>query len=312
MVIRVGDQYFCYFTGHDPGAPAPCKIYCRTSSDLVNWSRPVAVAWGGSAGEGNWSAECPFVVERDGAYTLFRTSSYRPPLTHVYRSVDPLDFGLDMDDKKIGTIAVAAPEIVRLGDDWFITSVHDLEGGIQIAPLEWRPEKEVPESPVFFERFDVIWDFEDGTLQGWEARGEAFARQPTYTEGSQVRGQLVAPSGHWYVGGYEDRTSPADPANRTVGDAPVGELVSPLFELPAGRLAFRIGGGQDRERLYLALELAESGEEVLRATGAGDNRLRRVAWDVSPWARQLARLRLVDRSSEAWGHLNLDEIAIQH
>jgi len=84
-----------------------------------------------------WSAECPHVVFREGYYYLFRTTSYRKPLTHVYRSKDPMDFGLDSDAKKIGTIAVAAPEVVSDNGRDYISSVHDLNGGVQLMRLAW-------------------------------------------------------------------------------------------------------------------------------------------------------------------------------
>lgn len=310
MVIRIGDRFLCYYTGHDEGERAPCKIYCRSSDDLVTWSEPVAVCWGGSAGSGNWSAECPFVVARGGWFYLFRTSSYGEPVTHVYRSADPLDFGRGDDSKKIGTIAVAAPEVVQDGERTWITSVHDLRGGIQSAPLEWRAEEEVPGTAAFVEAGEVLFDFEDGSLEGWEVIGEAFDGQPTFAEGPMVRGRLVAPSGHYFIGGYEKRPGPEAPAGETVGDAPVGELVSPPFELTGTTLTFLLGGGQDREKLYLVLETVD-GEELLRATGGGTNRMARIAWDVSKWTGQSVRLRLVDHSSDSWGHLNLDDVRIR-
>jgi len=68
---------------------------------------------------------------------LFRTSNYASRLTHVYRSSDPLDFGRDEDSKYIGTIPVAAPEIVESEGRSYISSVHDLRGGIQLARLRW-------------------------------------------------------------------------------------------------------------------------------------------------------------------------------
>ena len=91
-----------------------------------------------SAGDGMWSAECPHVVRREGYFYLFRTTSYRKPLTHVYRSTDPMDFGLGDDSKKIGTIAVAAPEVVSWQGRDYISSVHDLKGGVQLTRLDWK------------------------------------------------------------------------------------------------------------------------------------------------------------------------------
>lgn len=139
MVIRIGDLYYCYYTGHDTGLRKPCKVYCRTSEDLHHWSDYRPVSWGGhSSGAGPWSAECPFVVERDGWYYLFRTSEYAPPArTHVYRSQAPLDFGLGHDEKWVTTLRVAAPEIVQDGDQYYISTVEDLKGGVRLARLKW-------------------------------------------------------------------------------------------------------------------------------------------------------------------------------
>ena len=113
---------------------------CRTSKDLLNWSEHTIVSEGGSAGDGPWSAECPFVVFLDGYYYLFRTSSYVPPVTHVYRSEDPLSFGRDDDSKKIGIIAAAAPEIIKAGGQYYISSTADYQG-ICVSKLSWKREK---------------------------------------------------------------------------------------------------------------------------------------------------------------------------
>jgi len=139
MVILVDGLFYCYYTGHDTGQRQPCKIYCRTSDDLIHWSDYVVVNWGGSGGDGLWSAECPHVVARNGFYYLFRTSRYAPPaVTHVYRSHDPLDFGRGDDSRKIGTLQVAAPEVVIVGDEMYISSVEDLRGGVQLCRLGWE------------------------------------------------------------------------------------------------------------------------------------------------------------------------------
>ncbi len=139
MVLRVGNQWVCYYCGHDTGKRRPCKVYARTSDDLIHWSSYRDVSWGGfTSGTGFYSTECPFVVYLDGYYYMFRTSEYRPPArTHVYRSPDPFDFGLGTDEKWITTLRVAAPEIVQLSDQYYISSVEDLKGGIQLFKLRW-------------------------------------------------------------------------------------------------------------------------------------------------------------------------------
>lgn len=139
MVIRIGDQWVCYYTGHDKGMRRPCKIYARTSTDLIHWSDYREVAYGGFAsGTSYWSAECPFVIFKDGYYYLFRTSEYASPArTHVYRSLDPFDFGLGNDSKLVTTLRIAAPEIIQKDGVEYISTVEDLKGGIQLSKLRW-------------------------------------------------------------------------------------------------------------------------------------------------------------------------------
>lgn len=140
MVLAIGGVYHCYYSGHDVGRYHTGKVYVRTSTDLCHWSAPREVSWGGrNSGAGPWSAECPFVVERDGLFYLFRTSEYAPiARTHVYCSADPYDFGCGHDAKWITTLRVSAPEVLQVGDAWYITSVEDLAGGVQLARLEWQ------------------------------------------------------------------------------------------------------------------------------------------------------------------------------
>lgn len=139
MVIKIVDLWHCYYCANDLGRRRPNKNYVRTSSDLIHWSDYREVSWGGfTSGAGPVSAECPFVVALDGYYYLFRTSDYWPPArTHVYCSRDPYDFGLGNDQKWIQTLRVSAPEIVRDGEQWYISSVEDLKGGIQLCKLKW-------------------------------------------------------------------------------------------------------------------------------------------------------------------------------
>jgi arabinan endo-1,5-alpha-L-arabinosidase len=139
MVMYIGDQWVCYYCGHDRDSRKPCKVYARTSNDLLHWSDFREVSYGGFAsGDGFWSAECPFVIFKDGYYYLFRTSEYYSPArTHVYRSQDPFDFGLGNDDKLVTTLRIAAPEVIQIGEEFYISTVEDLRTGIQLARLKW-------------------------------------------------------------------------------------------------------------------------------------------------------------------------------
>jgi hypothetical protein len=136
MAIRIGDLWHCYYTAYPDQKGA---VYCRTSPDFVVWSSSKKVAFGGSAGTGPYSGECPFVVEHGGWYYLFRTQRYGVGAqTSVYRSKDPMDFGIKDDKYLVCTLPVAAPEIVRHdGKDYIACLLPSLKG-IRIAHLDWK------------------------------------------------------------------------------------------------------------------------------------------------------------------------------
>ncbi len=139
MLIRIGGLWHCYYTAHLNRQGAD---YCRTSPDLVHWSESRAVARGGVAGDGPYSAECPQVVEPEkGQFILFRTQHYgTSALSTFYRSSDPLKFGINEDEKyRIGTLPVAAPEIVKDGGQYYIAALLPNLKGIKVAKLRWVP-----------------------------------------------------------------------------------------------------------------------------------------------------------------------------
>ncbi len=138
MVIRVGDLWLCYYTAHSNGKGF---VYCRTSKDLVIWSKPKIVASGGQAGTGGASAECPFVVARGPYYYLFRTQHYCDnPQTSIYRSKDPMDFGINDDKYFVCRLPVAAPEVVSYETQHYIAALLPNLKGMQIAKHRWTRE----------------------------------------------------------------------------------------------------------------------------------------------------------------------------
>jgi len=137
MAIEIGGLWHCYYTAYPKQQGA---VYCRTSKDTRKWSDAKIVAFGGEAGTNPFSAECPFVVELTrGEFYLFRTQKYGPEaITRIYHSNDPMDFGVNADDKHlIGSLPVAAPEIIFHNGEWFIASLLPTLKGIRIARLEW-------------------------------------------------------------------------------------------------------------------------------------------------------------------------------
>jgi hypothetical protein len=94
-----------------------------------------------SAEMNNWygvDAECPFVVNKDGLFYLFRNQHYgEDNLNTQYCSPNILNFGIDDDRFLIGTLPVAAPEIIYTGGEYYIASLLPSLNGIRIAKLKW-------------------------------------------------------------------------------------------------------------------------------------------------------------------------------
>jgi hypothetical protein len=139
MVLLIGDMFHVYYTAY-PGRLG--ADYMRTSADLRTWSPSRKVAFGGSAGTGPSSAECPFVYYHKDyrSFYLFRTQRYgQSAQTSVYRSKDPTDFGVGHDRYLVCTLPVAAPEIVETPGGLYIAALLPTLKGIQIARLRFVP-----------------------------------------------------------------------------------------------------------------------------------------------------------------------------
>jgi putative membrane-bound dehydrogenase-like protein len=143
-------------------------------------------------------------------------------------------------------------------------------------------------------------DFETGDLRDWTAQGEAFQGQPV--EGDTVFGRRKdmhsRHTGRFWVGGYERK-----------GDRPQGTLTSATFILTKPFARFLVAGGA-RDATRVEIVRADSGEPVLRVSGDDTEDLKPVAVDLSSHVGKEVFIRLVDRDSGGWGHLNFDEFTL--
>lgn len=150
--------------------------------------------------------------------------------------------------------------------------------------------------PVSLDGKPLNLDFETGTLQDWVAEGDAFGEQP-------IKGDTVAArrndmfsehAGQYWIGGYEK-----------LGDAPQGTLTSAPFKVTQPFASFLIGGGSTKKT---RVELLKQGEAkpFFQSSGSNTENLRRVVVDLSKLIDQTIVIRLVDESSDGWGHVNFD------
>ncbi len=142
----------------------------------------------------------------------------------------------------------------------------------------------------------LYFNFENGTYGDWESTGEAFGSRPANGAFASQR-SIHGYEGNYLINSFYDGS-----------DRPTGALISPSFIIPGNRMDFYIGGGDDLDHVYLALRVAN--QEVLRETGDRSETLRPVSWDVTPWAGKQARIQIVDRSSDPWGHILVDDIRL--
>ncbi len=139
MLIAFRDTFYLYYTGVPHGEGA---IYCRTSKDLSHWGESKMVSYGGRGGKGPTAAECPFVIylPDEHYFYLFRahptkeTGEYE---TTMYRSPDPLDFGIDDDRYVIGTLPTEAARIIFHDRHYYIAALKSDYTGIRMARFKW-------------------------------------------------------------------------------------------------------------------------------------------------------------------------------
>jgi beta-lactam-binding protein with PASTA domain len=159
-------------------------------------------------------------------------------------------------------------------------------------------------------------DFEEGDLRGWQISGNAFQNQPTLEDNPTIRGrgQPSQHQGRYWIGTFENYQGKRDQkAGGVQGDAPTGVLTSKRFTIPKGNLSFLLGGGSDAQRLGVTLWIKVrqtpefDSDRVYHAAGGNSESMRRVTWDLTPYAGREGFIQIVDNSTGEWGHINVDD-----
>jgi hypothetical protein len=283
MLIQIDGLWYCYYTAY-PNRRG--YGFCRTSPDLKTWSHSCVVSYGGIVGPGACQNECPHVVEpAPGEFYYLRNEFYGERARNwVYRSHNPLNFGIDDDSKLVRNWHVAAPEIILYEGQYYIASLLDSLKGIQIARLQWvrRPE---PGKAVF--DFDL-----DGGRAGWKLTSGDLAGVFTRSK----RNNFIPRTEH-FIG-------TAEVAEGKFDDDRTGVIESPTFKLAKADYVLLVSGGDDLRNTYVALVDAQSGQELVRRTGKQDNTFQRVQVDCSDWTGKEVFIRIVDQAKAPWGHIN--------
>ena len=218
-------------------------------------------------------------------------------------------YNLRTDPYQATNVHNERPEVVAelssLLDDWMkaipasprLGWVNLRQGGPSVPKK--RKSKPAPKIPAKPSTRSVSLDFESGELEPWKVIKGKF-------------GRLVGNRTHFFHGNlaYNKQgehyltTLEPGPEARKGSDAQTGLVISPFFIPEAGKMTFRVGGGNGPDT-YVALCL-ESGREVETARGINHQMMQRASWDLSPYAGQKAFIKVVDQSTGGWGHVTAD------
>jgi len=153
-------------------------------------------------------------------------------------------------------------------------------------------------------------------LSNWTLNGTAFNNQPAYGNNTLARPEKVWSNhkGDWWIGTFENRSSPSEPFGRHQGDGPQGSLTSPSFQITGKFLTFLIGSGcKGYTGPNIRAELIIDGEVVRKETPMACNEaMKEGSWNVTRYAGKDAQLRLVDHFSGHFGHVNFDHLQACH
>ncbi len=156
--------------------------------------------------------------------------------------------------------------------------------------------KETPKEQVQAPRPKIVLnDFEGKDYGDWKATGEAFGTGPargTLANQQRVSGFL----GEGLVNTFLD------------GDRTQGTLTSPAFEISRKYINFLIGGGSHADQTCINLLVDD--EVVRTAAGKDNEKLEWRSWNVGEFQGKTATIQIVDRNSDAWGHINIDQIEL--
>jgi putative membrane-bound dehydrogenase-like protein len=172
-----------------------------------------------------------------------------------------------------------------------------------IAAISWAPPCPAAETdrggvlPTGADGKPLNLDFESGSLRDWKAEGNAFARQPVegdtvFARRADMRSQHA---GRFWIGSYE-----------RAGDQPQGTLTSVPFKVTHPYASFLVAGGPHQETCVQIVR-KDSGKTIYQASGDTTENLKPVTVDLREHLGNEIFIRLVDRQSGGWGHINFDD-----
>ncbi|MFM8274982.1 MAG: PVC-type heme-binding CxxCH protein, partial [Gemmata sp.] len=139
-------------------------------------------------------------------------------------------------------------------------------------------------------------DFETGDLRDWTLEGDAFRGQPVKgdTVFARRKDNRSRHQGQYWIGGFEK-----------LGDKPVGTLTSASFKVTHPWASFLVGGGPHTRDT--CVEVVCGADVIFRTSGTEAEDMYRVAVDLAKYQGKDIFVRVVDRHTGHWGHINFDD-----
>jgi arylsulfatase A len=163
--------------------------------------------------------------------------------------------------------------------------------------MSGNPAKKTPATPSLR---SASFDFESGKLEPWEVIDGKFE----HVIGSRDR--FINNKADYNKQGKYYLTTLEVSADAARGsDKQTGLIHSPMFIPSGGKMTFRVGGGGG-PKTYVALCL-EDGTELQKARGINSEVMQEVTWNLAPYTDKKLFLKVVDQSTEGWGHLTVDD-----
>ncbi|HRK20999.1 MAG TPA: hypothetical protein PLX06_04295 [Fimbriimonadaceae bacterium] len=153
---------------------------------------------------------------------------------------------------------------------------------------------------------DPTFDFNNWRMPGWTVQGN-FPEVPTYSN----RMNFGVPADEAFIGTCEDGRGGYD-------DAYQGTILSPYFLATKSKLKLLVGGGNG-ENVYVELLVFDAnppggakdpGKRIYVARGKQSERMEEVTWDLTLYRGKHLRLRIVDRETGGWGHINVGRVRV--
>ena len=166
-----------------------------------------------------------------------------------------------------------------------------------LAALSLSAAERPGELPTAADGRVLNFDFEKGDLADWTAAGEAFAKQPIKGDTVHARRKDMKSQheGEFWIGTYE-----------VAGDKPQGTLTSVPFVVKRPWASFLVAGGS-HSSTCVELVRSDAKQVIAKVSGDDTENLKPVAVDLTAHVGKEIQIRLVDRNSSGWGHINFDD-----